>query len=279
MSSNPASTGTGLINRLATVHQGRASAWRFALLALWIIWGLLLFGGLLLGQSHDADQHRMPTWCRMASSLLLVVAGWTWFAATKGWRTERFALLLAVGMTLGFIGDLFNADLIPLGQANPVLGGIAAFALGHVAYIAGCVFAAKAAGVNSAKACWASLVVWWAIALVCWYFVAWQGAKSTELRWPALPYTLLLASTTGMATGLAIQDRRFGLLALGGVLFLISDLVLAFQLFQHPIYLGGDIVWLLYGPAQMLIIYSVAPARRAMERVDFALGPDVPRPA
>ena len=46
--------------------------------------------------------------------------------------------------------------------------------------------------------------------------------------------------------------------ALGAALFLLSDLLLAAQLFNGVKFrLIGDVVWMLYGPAQMLIVYSI----------------------
>jgi hypothetical protein len=81
------------------------------------------------------------------------------------------------------------------------------------------------------------------------------------VHWVALPYALLLASTAGLGSGLAIQDRRFIPLALGGALFLLSDLILAGDMFSDLFFrLIGDVVWLTYGPAQMLIVYSIGAA-------------------
>lgn len=51
------------------------------------------------------------------------------------------------------------------------------------------------------------------------------------------------------------------LLALGGALFLLSDLILAGDMFSDLFFrLIGDVVWLTYGPGQMLIVYSVGAA-------------------
>jgi hypothetical protein len=88
-----------------------------------------------------------------------------------------------------------------------------------------------------------------------------RGHAPTLLHWAALPYALLLASTAGFATGLALQDSTFLLLALGAALFLLSDLILAAQLFNHLQFpLIGDVIWLTYGPAQMLIVYTLGRA-------------------
>jgi len=67
----------------------------------------------------------------------------------------------------------------------------------------------------------------------------------------------LLASTAGLAAGLAVQSSAFLPAALGGALFLASDLILAGQLFNGLSFpLIGDVIWLTYGPAQALLVYG-----------------------
>jgi hypothetical protein len=80
---------------------------------------------LAAGQPDAAQSQRIPTWMRMASSAVLVVAAWSWWLA--GVQDKGMALLIAVGMSLGFLGDLFMAGLLP---ASPrVLWGMGAFGL------------------------------------------------------------------------------------------------------------------------------------------------------
>src|SRR5690349_12734735 len=99
---------------------------------LWIVWALLLFGTFIDGKLNTEGTHRIPRWARMASSFTLVVAAWSWYIFADVFP-KSYSLLLAMGMTLGFIGDLFMAQLIPL--KDYVLGGIGSFGLGHIAYI------------------------------------------------------------------------------------------------------------------------------------------------
>ena len=75
----------------------------------------------------------MPLWTRIASSVVLVLAAWSWYLVSRSTTTSLFALLIAVGMTLGLLGDLFMARLLAVAQY--VLFGMGAFGLGHVAYI------------------------------------------------------------------------------------------------------------------------------------------------
>jgi hypothetical protein len=221
-----------------------------------ILWGVLLFGGFLLGQEDRQNNRRMPTWTRMASSIALVGAGWVWYLQAANAKVAGYALLIALGMTLGFIGDLFMAHLLPLAQAE--LGGIAAFGLGHIAYIAAMLQLGNQAGLDASVARWGGLASWLFIGLVGWYFVVFRGQKAGVLHFAALPYALLLSSTAGFATGLGLQSAPFLLVALGAASFLISDLLIAAQLFNGLKFkLIGDVIWLTYGPAQFLIVYSV----------------------
>ncbi len=270
MAEHSTTSTTNLMPEAASAHGFFAPAWRFVLIDLWLVWAVLLLGGFLWGSSVADSANRIPAWCRMGSSFALVLAGWAWWLSTRGGRAHRYAFFIAVGMTLGWVGDLFNAHWLTLGLPDPVLGGIISFGLGHIAYITACVVAGRQCQLQSAAARNYSLLAWGLFGLVGWYFVVYQGSKNADLVGPALPYTLLLAGTAGMATALAVQDRRFLLLACGAALFLISDLVLAFRLFYGEFPLGGDAVWLLYGPGQMLIVFALVTARSRIDRLRIA---------
>ena len=230
------------------------------LTGLLIAWAVLLFGGFLLGPGADVAQ-RMPVWTRIGSSLALVVVGWSWFAFGRRGPTGRFALLLAVGMTCGLVGDIVLAGLLP-GGSN-VLAGIAAFGVGHVCYIAAAVGWGKRSGLDDRRIWSIALAVWWVVALAAWYLVVFRGQEATVLHWAALPYALLLSSTAGVATGLAVKERAYVPFAIGAALFLISDLILAARLFNDAEFrFIGDVIWFTYGVGQMLIVMAAGAARR-----------------
>jgi hypothetical protein len=233
---------------------------RYWLTGLLILWAALLFGGFIFGGTGDAAR-RMPTWTRMASSATLVVAAFSWYAFSRGTPAAGYALVVAFGMTFGFLGDLLLAGVLPGGRN--VIAGILSFGIGHVFYIVAMLRFATAAGLTSSGPRWEALAVWLLIGLTGWYLVVWRGAASggiapTIVHWIALPYALLLATTAGLATGLALQDGRFIPLAIGAGLFLLSDLILAGEMFSGLTFrLIGDVIWLTYGPGQMLIVYSI----------------------
>ncbi len=242
------------------------------LLALLFFWAILLFGSFLIGRPDPERVHRIPRRARVLSSLILVIAGWSWYlvvlATLPDLAISGFGLLIALGMTLGFIGDLFMAGLLPLIRP-PVLGGIGAFGLGHGAYIVALILYGDRMGLNAPGPRWIGWLIWLLIGGTAWFFVVWRGRNGSPsvLHRAALPYALLLSSTVGFAMGLALQSAAFGPLAIGAALFLASDLILAAQLFNNLHFpLIGDVIWLTYGPGQMLIVYTAG-------RILLALAP------
>jgi hypothetical protein len=228
---------------------------------LWMLWLAALAGAMISGNVLERHGAALPTALRMGSSLVLVAVGW-W--AWSLWRTAavgKFAFWIALGMTLGTIGDFFNADLLPFIPIDPpVLGGIAAFGLGHIAYITGCIIFARQAGLTSKGAMLIGILGWQLFGLVGWYYVAYLGDENRALLGPALGYTLLLAGTAGITSGLALQEAKLFPLALGGALFLLSDLILAVGMFGESVPNGTEAVWLTYGPGQMFIVFSILSA-------------------
>lgn len=222
------------------------------LAVLWVAWAFFLFGGFLFGREWPDAKRRMPRGTRMASSLALAVAGGVVWAAARGGPWEALTAWTAVGMSLGFLGDLAMAQLLPLN--NHVLGGILAFGLGHVAYIIGFWRASPSGPLGGI------IAAWWLAGVALWYAVVWRTAQTrTILHRASLPYALLLATTAAMATSLSLQAPLFTIVAIGTALFLISDVLLAAGLFNgFHFRLIDDVIWLMYGPGQMLIVYGVA---------------------
>lgn len=227
------------------------------LLILFICWAVLLFGGLL-GKPDAERTRRMPRWMRMASSFVLVVAAWSFALFHRQSNSADVAVLVAVGMTLGFVGDLFMARLI-LRDNRHIFGGIGSFGLGHIAYIAALLMLADRHAVDNAGLRWGALIVVLLIGVAAWYGVVYRPSHERgTLHLAALPYALLLSTTAGVAVGLALIDGRYLPVAVGAVLFLTSDLILAARLFNKLYFRWiDDWVWLTYGPAQMLIVFGM----------------------
>ncbi len=227
------------------------------LLGLTGIWACFLFGGFIFGKLNDERTRRMPTRTRMMSSLILVIIAWILFAFLRDTTYVVLALPVAIGMSFGFLGDLFMAQLLPI--KDYVLGGIASFGIGHIAYIIGLLSASEDFQLSDSAIQWSAWGIWLVITVILWYLIVYRGSEKTLLHKVALPYALLLASTTGFATGLALQHPAFILITIGAGLFLLSDLILATELFNGARWTYiGDVVWLTYGPGQMLIVMGLA---------------------
>ncbi len=77
----------------------------------------------------------MPRWARLGSPLVLVVLAWLLAASWQNESQASFARWIALGMTLGFIGDLFMARVL-VKSALYLPFGMGAFAVGHLFYLA-----------------------------------------------------------------------------------------------------------------------------------------------
>jgi YhhN family len=241
---------------LATSQQ----AWLIGLFAIWFV---LLFGGFALGKPTQRRDRRMPAWTRLGSSGVLVVASVSWLHIASSTPAALFAVLIALGMALGFVGDLLLAGLLPV--SRQVAAGMVAFGLGHVSYILA--FSGLGARYLPYSPVWRTgiWIGWVLVGTAVWWGVVFRASRQTRMRWAALPYTILLATTAAVTTCLALQDPGFVLAAAGATLFLVSDSILAANLFGNWQFRSiHDVVWLTYGPAQMLIVYSVSAAIRTV---------------
>jgi hypothetical protein len=245
---------------------------------LWVMWVGLLFGGMVLAgyERFDSDPFLKAT--RLASSLVLVLTGFVIISSPQTARPVWPLLMLALGMAFGFLGDISNSGLVIKDPKQATMGGIVTFAIGHLCYMATCLWIRNNQGLRQNNTWWGSIIIWQLIGLAGWFIVIFTDKPLTPVHWAALPYCLLLAGTAGMTCGLALADRRYFWLGLGGAFFLASDLVLAIQLFRDDIDIAAELVrftglssetgkhlmkqvsrhacWLLYGPAQMLIVFS-----------------------
>jgi YhhN family len=223
------------------------------------LWAVLLLGGLIAGRSlPDRTAELASLIGRMGSSIVLVLLAWHAWQQRVGHPAD-FARWIALGMTLGCIGDLFNANLlqfIPL--SDPTLGAIVTFGLGHLCYITAIVVQLVGwKSPNATSGTFWSIAGWQLIGLMSWYWIVFNSLRNKVLIWPALPYTLLLAGTAGAATALSIKQKQLWPLALGAALFLLSDLLLAYGMFQGSYPFRSEAVWMTYGPGQMLIVFSI----------------------
>jgi uncharacterized membrane protein YhhN len=166
---------------------------------------------------------------------LLVPLLLVWVLVATDRRPPRW---LATGLVFAFLGDV----LLQLPGTLWFLAGMGAFLVMQVCYLIGFAALGSYAWLRARPLVVAGWVVLWvALNLVV-------GPQLGELRWPILVYSVAL--TAMAAAAVATGDRRIGV---GGVLFLISDLLIGLRAAGMEIPASGVLVMTTYLAAQYLI--------------------------
>jgi uncharacterized membrane protein YhhN len=184
----------------------------------------------------------------------LCVIAW---AATCGASEPRLRRWVLIGLVLSLVGDV--ALLWP---KEGFLPGLIAFLFAHLAYIV---------GFSGVQRFGARRMPFVAYAIVAGAILAalWPGVPS-PLRLPVVLYVLCLASMAAQAAVLWLAARgtpdesRWRLAAIGGVLFVASDALLAINKFAGPLPFAP--LWILstYWVAQWCIASSCGPKARSL---------------
>lgn len=206
--------------------------------------------GGLLGAPGAADGWHWLHWmCKPLATVLVVAMAWR----TPQPLSPRYRRRVLTGLGFALLGDVLL--MLP---GDFFVPGLAAFLLAHVAFLAAWLDDSRFA--VRPLAWLACLLAAVGLLWLLWPFVA------PALRVPVVVYALVLATMAGQAVGRAWQHavlvdalvlpaRRA---ALGAVLFLVSDSLLAWDRFRHALPLSA--LWVLgtYYPAIGLIAWSVA---------------------
>ncbi len=162
----------------------------------------------------------------------------------------------AVWLLLALLGCLAG-DVLLMFPGNFV-GGLAAFLVGHVFYIA--LFKQGIPWFAQRSALAATLVLGG-----CMYAWLWQAGLPTELRVPVAVYVLAIALMAAQALGRAhlLRTPAARQVALGACVFMLSDSLLAIDRFVAP--LPFTALWVLsaYYLAQFLIVRGWLAGRTA----------------
>lgn len=208
---------------------------------------VLLLIGIWRGNYSNERDAKIPKMWELPQSFILFIAALIWLRGVD----SRYVLIVA-GIGLGFLGDLFMANVFRMKEHVPF--GMLAFALGHVCYLLVFQMLANDLSLTSSGIFILSIVLCWLFAVVVWVILI-RSPKLGAIQYAALIYGLFLATVAGGAVGLALQSPRFVPLAIGTLVFMLSDLLIGAQLFaqKHFRYLG-DVIWVTYILAQLLIV-------------------------
>ncbi len=181
------------------------------------------------------------------ATTLLIIA-WAW---PRGADAPAMRRWVRAGLVLSLAGD------VCLMWPEGFLPGLVSFLLAHLAYIAAFTRQVRFAARPLAFAVYAA-----AATAILWQL--WPGVPSA-LRGPVLAYVVCLASMAAQAGALWLATRGTAAealarhAALGGLLFMSSDTLLAFNKFAAPVPMAALWILLSYWVAQGLIARSMRP--------------------
>lgn len=189
------------------------------------------------------------------TTLLIIVFAWS-----RGAGAGKQRHLVRLGLILSLAGDVFL-----LWPKEGFLPGLVAFLLAHLAYIAAfCVPVRLAARPSVFVGC--ALVA----AAILW--ALWPGVPGA-LRAPVVAYVVCLATMAAQAlvwwrssvAGHATDAPLARAAAIGGVLFMMSDSLLAINKFGAPLPLSSLWILLTYWLAQWCIASALHPLEQTRE--------------
>ena len=230
--------------------------------ALYLAFGLellVLCGGLATGRLDSAQTGRLPRWLRMTLSTLLVVAAFLWRLAARGTPITGYATWILAGMAAGSLGDWIMARFIPV--PNRLIGGMAAFSVGHVLYSVAMLWFEWQIGALRLIRLAALLALMWALSTWAWHRFVRKPGGSRAINAGSLVYGWIIGTMVACAGSLALFDLRFVALAAGALLFAASDFLLGNWVIRgHSWRSVNDVVWTTYVAGQLLTVYSVSAA-------------------
>jgi uncharacterized membrane protein YhhN len=213
---------------------------------LFFVCAAIAIAASLLGESYAA----LVFVFKPLTTLLVIVHAWPRGAGAP--RQQRF---VRIGLVLSLIGDVCL-----LWPKQGFLPGLVLFLLAHLAYIAAFCVPARLAAKPSMFALYAVLA-----ALILSQL--WAGVPGA-LRVPVLAYVICLATMAAQAavwwrTSIGTSHEALArVAAIGGVLFMASDSLLAINKFAVPLPLAS--LWILatYWAAQ----WAIASSLHALEQ-------------
>ena len=198
------------------------------------------------------DQAWMPFVFKPLTTILILAHAWP-----RGGDAPKMRRLIRAGLVLSLVGDVFL-----LWPKEGFVFGLVAFLLAHLAYIA-----AFSTPLRFGARRWPFAA--YAIVAALILGLLWPGVPGA-LRLPVLAYVLCLASMAAQAAAWWLSGHGDAALArnaaLGGLLFMASDALLAVNKFSAPLPLAT--LWILatYWSAQWCIAESLRGPGRGLSK-------------
>jgi uncharacterized membrane protein YhhN len=180
------------------------------------------------------------TFAPLATILILAIAFANWRV-----RKDRYSLWITVGLMFSLAGDV-----LLLRPEHFFLLGLSAFLVTHIAYL---IAFTRGTRFPARPGVWIPYLLF---AVGCFFLLF--SRLPAALRLPVAVYSLFLVSMSAQAMGrsLLLRTSAARLAALGTLLFVLSDALLAFDRFYAPLRLAPLLILVPYYAAQWLIASS-----------------------
>ncbi len=201
----------------------------------------------------------------LMSSAAIVVLSVTNYVALRESTWSRFALLMSIGMVLGFVGDLLMAGIFYITPIE-ILNGVMLFGLGHAVYLLGLrdrsPLLLKPESGNGGRLIVRNLLIWVVstAAVLVLFFLTVYNPSMMELSVGMLGYGILLVTVLAFALTKWFDDYSLGfrlLICVGFAFFLFSDWLIGYHEMTNPSFLSGPWVGITYIFAQLSIHLAV----------------------
>jgi len=204
----------------------------------WVLLGAFAVAALADWASVARRRPDLESVAKPAVLVVLVLLAWLLRADSVDYGTQ-----LLVGLVLCLVGDV-----VLLGRSDRAfLGGLIAFLLAHVAYIA------------AFRRIPGEAPIWWgvvAIAVVVVAVIVTQILPIVRVSGrdgiPLLVYALVVGGMAALAWAIGLV-----VVGIGATLFLASDALIAFDRFVRPVAWGQLVVHITYHLGQLLIVLGM----------------------
>jgi len=164
--------------------------------------------------------------------------------------TDRYRVMIILSLLMALVAD----TLLMIEEINFLKNGMIFFILGHVFYVG-------AFGIDVSFKPW-NLIVITVIAALSFIYIRVLNKTAGKMFVPVLVYVIILDlmvyfAITRLNNGIQLSGFLAGV---GAVLFMISDFIHSVNAFVKPIRNSTVFTWLLYAPAQFLIVLSAFPS-------------------
>lgn len=171
----------------------------------------------------------------LCSLFLLIIIFYNYISSIPTTPCYLYARWIFFGMAFGFIGDLIMMEIIPI--HNYIVGGIISFGIGHLCYIN-----AFNSILNKIQEFPIFIRLIFPVIILTstfWGLIIYSPNMSLSILIGSLLYGLLLMIMVSYAIILVKLRSEFILVAIGAILFSISDIILGNNLYKGDIFQGN----------------------------------------